>query len=888
MNRLKTCLLLSSLLTSNCLLAEWIWIEGESSKSGTAKRHPWYHDAVKKELLSGGDFISHFDDSQAAQTTYEFVANQAGEYDFWMRVNPIQAKLSVEINGGTKRPVDLKGAKDPLNIASDGKPDLRFQSWVEAGRVSLKKGANRIVFHFESDKHFHGAMDCFILTNEGFTPQGMLKPDQVAAHRKKQAQANVGWTPWEPGKDEFGESAIDLRKLNEAFAGEHGPIIAKGERLVRSADGQQIRFWAVNGPPDNLSGRDLAHCARMLAKHGVNMVRMHGAVFDGKTGELNPARIRRIRESVSAMKKEGIYSHLSFYFPLWLKPTNGPGWRQGYDGTMPTFALPYFEPEFQKLYRSWIHALLSAKDTDGLSLAADPAVAGVELVNEDSFFFWTFDYGKIPEPQMAKLERLFGIWAGHKYGDINSALAKWKTRHKRDLPDRGALGFRPLYSMFSEKTLRDQDTAQFLFETQRDFYSKHIKYVRSLGFKGLITASNWTTANNEVFGPLEKSSYAAGDIIDRHGYFGTNHSGDNAAWSIREGHVYSDRSALTFDGEKPGSKKNLSHPAMDLMTNLKPSMISETTWNRPNRYRGEAPLYYAVIGALQGTDAIVHFALDGVDWSVKPQFFMQPWTLMSPTQMGQFPAAALIYRNALVSEGSLVASLPISLKDAFALKGTKLSQKANLDLLRESDVKNTAAVQDGMDPLIHYVGKTNLAIDQADFKAVITDLTKHIDRGNQTVTSISGESRLDYGIGLLTIRAAAAQGASGNLKKAGIIDLPDLTIESDLDTGHVILVSLDGKPLKASARMLLQVMTEEKPTGFETEDAGNGILKITRLGENPWLIKEPRGKVRLKRDNAAKLTVTALDLNGYTVRDAGPGGEIRLDPKTVYYLLQER
>ena len=82
-------------------------------------------------------------------------------------------------------------------------------------------------------------------------------------------------------------------------------------------------------------------------------------------------------------------------------------------------------------------------------------------------------------------------------------------------------------------------------------------------------------------------------------------------------------------------------------------MISETTWNRPNRHRGEAPIYLAVFGALQDSDGIVHFAKDGVDWSVKPGYFMQPWTLTAPTQFGQFPAAALIYRRGLVKTGDV-------------------------------------------------------------------------------------------------------------------------------------------------------------------------------------------------------------------------------------------
>ena len=75
------------------------------------------------------------------------------------------------------------------------------------------------------------------------------------------------------------------------------------------------------------------------------------------------------------------------------------------------------------------------------------------------------------------------------------------------------------------------------------------KFLRKHGFKGLITASNWSTASPEVFGPLEKLSYTIGDFIDRHGYFGCNHKGDSAEWSVRNGHTYCDRSGLRFDAE---------------------------------------------------------------------------------------------------------------------------------------------------------------------------------------------------------------------------------------------------------------------------------------------------------------------------------------------------
>lgn len=182
---------------------------------------------------------------------------------------------------------------------------------------------------------------------------------------------------------------------------------------------------------------------------------------------------------------------------------------------------------------------------------------------------------------------------------------------------------------------------------------------RSSGFRGVITASNWTTADARVLGPLEKLSYLEGDFIDRHGYFAGAVKGENSEWSLRVGHTYADRSALRLEGDKPGAPKSFNHPVMDPEYNGRASMISETTWNRPNRHRGEAPLFYASYGALQDTDAIVHFALDGADWSVKPNHFMQPWTLMAPTQLGQFPATALLYRRGLVRTGDVLADRPV-------------------------------------------------------------------------------------------------------------------------------------------------------------------------------------------------------------------------------------
>jgi hypothetical protein len=698
------------------------------------------------------------------------------------------------------------------------------------------------------------------------------------------------WFAFDPKPDvSTADSPINLRRLNEKFAGEQGVIATKDGRFVHSANGKPVRFWAVNGPPHDLTGDALRHSARLLARYGVNLVRVHGPMFD-KDGEPDLAKVRHAQEIVAAMKAEGIYTHFSIYFPLWFTPRADLPWLAGYDGKRHPFAALLFNPGFQEKHRAWLTALFNTPDEKtGQMLADEPAVFGVEVQNEDSFFFWTFDEKNIPDPQLRILEKQFGDWLKQKYGSLEAALAAWKgLKVPRDAPGDGRLGFRPLWNISHEKSARDQDTAAFLLEVQTRFYRGTYDFVRQLGFQGLIHDSNWATADPEVFGPLEKLSYMAGDFVDRHGYFECNHQGDNAAWSIRPGHTYSDRSALRFDASEPGKPRQFVHPVMDPHYADKPSMISETTFTRPNRYRSEAPLYFAAYGALQDSDCIVHFAFDGANWAVKPGFWMQQWTLATPAMLGQFPAAALLYRQGLVATGAVVAEVKLNTDDLARLKGTPLPQDASFDELRLKDVPNGREVQPGqrLDPLLHYVGRSHVTFTSEPGGVAASDMKPFINRAAQTVTSATDELKLDYGKGLLVINAPRAQGASGALNSAGQIELSALTISSDLDLAHIIAVALDDQPLATSRKILLQAMTEERASGFETEAASATTKRITSIGRDPWQVRTLHGRVGFKRPDARRLKVTALDFNGQPDGTAGTAQEIKLQPSTLYYVIE--
>lgn len=870
----------------------WVWVEGEKPLRSAVTRHPYWYDAVKRDQLSGRDFLSHWSDTGPGEASYRVSFPQTGPYEFWVRANPIQSALSYQIDDGPWTPVPFGGElRDSTNIAADGKPDLRFLAWVRVGNVRVTKKSALVRFRMESKNHYHGYLDCFVFSTEPIVPSGTTRPDQAAEVARRAAAANQGWFAFAPPADPFrSDCPIDLRGLNEKQAGADGWVGVKDGRFVHPKTGQPMRFWAVNGPP----GKDpetLRREARLLAKRGVNLVRVGLGWFDNQ-GKPDPEVFHRAADIVEALEHEGIYSHFTIYFPLVLQPAPGTPWLQGYDGSQHPFAALMFNPDFQEVYHSWWRQLLlTPHPKTGKTLVEDPAVLGLEIQNEDSFFFWTFEPKAIPDAQLRILETKYAEWLQRRYGSLASALKQWGgVSTDRDQPDQKRLGFRPLWNVFTDKGRRDKDQVRFLAETQRAFYQDQYRFLRSIGFKGLITASNWTTASPELFGPIEKWTYGVGDFIDRHGYFGGVQKGDNATWSIRDGHLYADRSALRFDPEEPGKPRVFINPVMDVHYDGKPSMISETTFTRPDRYRSEAPLYYAVYGALQGSDCITHFAFDGSTWTVKPNFFMQPWTLMGPALMGQFPATALIYRKGLVAEGETLVDLKLDLQDLFELKGTPLPQDAALDELRAKDVPaigGTVRPGQRIDPLVHFAGRTAVRIsEQGGGPSRVKDLRPYIDHAKRTVTSTTGQVRLDYGRGLLLVNAPQAQALSGNLAAAGTVEFADVSIGSSLELGHVVVVSLDDQPLATSRKMLLQVMTEEKTSDFRTSPGPGGLTRIDSIGHDPWLVREIEGTVRFKRPDAAQLKVTALDPNGGPVRSVTSAAEVRLGKSIVYYVIE--
>lgn len=756
-------------------------------------------------------------------------------------------------------------------------------NWVSLGKVKLASGVHSLRVEL-TQKDGAAAFDCFALTRSPLQARGKLKPDQ-----RYTAKIPDGFL-FQPGGDPLMPSPIDLRGLNELIAGENGFIQVRGEEFVHAKTDKPERFWAVNIGEQSLfmDATSMATTARFLARQGVNLVRIH-APFWSESLKPSPEKRDRLFALVAALKQQGIYTSLSIYFPVWLKMQAAYGF-PGYTGQQP-FSLLFFNPEFQTLYYNWWRSLLTTPNPyTGQALRDDPAVAMVELVNEDSYFFWTFQpYKTIPAPQMALLETQFGRWLNTRYGSIAAATNAWSNPKPipGDAPTTGRMGILPLSDLFSQtNSRRSQDTAAFLASSQQQFFEQAIAYLRrDLDYKGLIYASNWITANPQILGPLDKYTNTVADFIDRHGYFVGTHEGAAAAYSLAAGQTYQDRSALLFQSPKSEKDLDFDLPIMDVRYNGKPSTITEINWSLPNRFRADFPLLAAAYGSLQGTDGFFFFATDSTTW----QSTLTKFAIATPAILGQFPAAALIYRKGMIQPGQPVVDVTLNTGEVFNLKGAPITAPQNLDEFRAKDIPPgqslITASNKSIDPLAFLVGKVNVQFSDGDPFSKQIELSQFIDRQQQTIRSSTGELLWNYQRGLVTVNAPQAQGATGFLRSAGKMKLDTLQLDSEMDYGTILLVALDDQPLATSHRMLLQVMSEEQTVGWKT--SGSPRKTIQSIGSAAIAVRTLSGLVRLDRPDAASLTVTPLDHNGSPTSKSGSAGAIALQPETFHYLIEQ-
>jgi Cellulase (glycosyl hydrolase family 5) len=879
---------LSIAVSSNLFAGTTIWKEAEQPTQQQVERHPWWYDKVQANQLSGGQWMSHYSETKTGSLTYQFGIPAAGKYSFWLRANPVGSKMTYSINDGPAQDINFQGALDQKNVADDQAMDHRFIGWVNLGQLDLKPGKFKVQFTIAGGVNNSGALDCFVLTTEPFKPVGFARPGQADTKPPEAMMSDATSWPFEPPADTFKDDALlDLRSLNEKVAGETGfvQLSADGNSFTKG-DGTPIRFWAVVTDAWNKPEAHQREHARWLAKLGVNMVRLHTDISNTKEGSdinsVNDEAINNIQRFVSICKENGIYVTIS---PWWAHATVPESWGiEGYAGAQP-WGVMFYNTKLQDAYKNWVRQLYTRPNpyANGTPLKDEPAVAIVQVKNEDSLLFFTFQ-GTKPE-QLRVIGKQFFDFAVSKYGSIEKAQAAWDNASvETDDVANGILGFNLIWDLFqpqntgvaSGKNRRMTDQTEFLVKVQHDFYSGIDKfYKQELGIKQLTNAMNWKSADPVLLDDAERLGYTAMDVSAVNYYVDGLHIGENNGYRIDPGHKIQDRSVLRGEmGFSGALKQTVGHPML----------ITETAWVNPNLYQSEGPFLMAAYQSLSGVDAAYWFAHGGKPtWETDPRAMFWPvgeshatfkWFGNFYGQAAQFPAYAIAFRNGYIEEAKEPAVYEErSLADIFQRTTPIIAESGRFDPNRDTgSFAPDSPVKSDISRDAFFVGPVVVKFggDAKNNKAV--DLQKFIDSTTGDIRSLTGQLTLNTKKGIATINASKIQGVSGFLKSAGgSFKLADLTITSSNDYATIAAVSLDGAELKTSKRVLIQIGTTAKLTGFSTrketfEQDGKTIEGeiIENNGTPPYRVENTRATITLNNPSLSKATL--LDPSGYKVR----------------------
>jgi hypothetical protein len=258
-----------------------------------------------------------------------------------------------------------------------------------------------------------------------------------------------------------------------------------------------------------------------------------------------------------------------------------------------------------------------------------------------------------------------------------------------------------------------------------------------------------------------------------------------------------------------------------------------------------------------------------------------------------------MYRRGYVKQGEPVVHEERTISNLWNRDPPIIAEGRSFDPNRDRGIAaGPAEFKTGADPLAFLVGPVEVKYDGDPAKTRVIDLSRYIDHEKKTIRSNTDEVTLDYGNGLCTLDTPKAQGACGFLSKAGAIRLGDVAIRSQNGYATVAVVSMDDRPLASSRKILVQVGTSARPTGWMTreaefpgEDGKTPVrgFQVVRSGTPPWRVVNTEVGLVVRNPGLARATL--LDTAGYPVAEvpgtrAGDDFSLKLPLNTMYLILE--
>lgn len=652
-------------------------------------------------------------------------------------------------------------------------------------------------------------------------------------------------------------------------AGSSGRVVTvDGARMGFSKTGKVASFscaslaWSpgTGGFPNH---EDAALYARQLRMHGYNLVRFHylDAIFMSgrvKDFDFDPEQFDRWQFFLARLKEQGIY----WIFDAMSSPNGAIGnirphrWvRNEHDLKLGV----YFEKADQEHWKNLVKKIYGGVNPyTGIRILEDPALVGFVLVNENGIDFYG-PLAKVWPPE--GLVREFNEWLNKKYSGTEVLKRAWGTLDDGESLESSSIKFPPVLKKASPRVA---DAMRFVEELEIKTTGWMRAYLNELGFQGLITNyhDSMVLASNAARSDL--------DWVDMHSYH--DHVGDPIPGVGME-QSSSLRSALRYMRDAA-------------QTRVFGKPFSLTEYGQPfwNRFRYEAGPVVGAMASLQGWDFACLHAWGPIDFALQNSGPVKK-RLISPYVGGIDPIVRA--SETVASYIMLTRALKESLhRVSSTIKVPELYQGGGVDYIAR-DVTSLALLSKiGLDfSTSKTVADTEMSISPLVSSGRLLDKLGRLATGSNVLQTHVAEMRkrnflapdnltnpakgvfqsdtkeilLDTEAGVFTVIAPNVEvllaSEAVKDKKMNVS-----TVEKIYSSGMIAFMSLDGRPLKNSTKILLVFATDADNTDIQFMDGERRVIKS--LGTFPPRIRRGSAMLSMRINDAATVKLNALHLNG--------------------------
>ncbi|MFC1620955.1 hypothetical protein ACFL2G_01495 [Candidatus Omnitrophota bacterium] len=656
------------------------------------------------------------------------------------------------------------------------------------------------------------------------------------------------WFPFHIPWNYCEDSRLDFSFLLDSPAGKHGFLTVKDGHFYFE-DGKRARFWGVNIHSDTAcfpTRKQAEDVSKRLAQLGCNIVRMHfldneephGVIESHRNDSqhLSGSQMDRLDYFIYQLKRNGIYvcfDVLGLGVRAFKKDDMLPelkGMPRGARG------ISFFNKRIIELSKQFAFDFLShVNPYTGVNYLDDPAIAFVEMTNENSLFFKSCR--DFPAYYENEIEGLWKKWLAGKDRDGDSKVGYWG------------------------------DDREFLYELTDQYQRDMHEYLRSIGVKVPIGASNLPYDNLMLLADTRM------DFSDIHVYWDLCDSMDKIhnRSLVKQSHT-NPRTIVNTIGIAKVAKK--------------PLVSTEWGSNWPNEWRSVDMLSTASYAALNDWDALFLYSYNGgyvSNWdNLENRLYFGTVVFNDPAKMGLFSLTALMFLRNDIQKSSKVYTVRYPVELLFKMDDEWA------DRSRLAGAAYTARVEK-----IFYKnneGGPEAEVDYPDFKELSSKDGK--------VVSDTGQIIRDFKKGVFMLKAPRVFSFSGFLSGERDEGFQGVRFSTDEDFATFTVISMDDKDISVSKRLLLAVVGRAQnkdqklaPHITKRPDDLRRDVYILNKGKKPIIIEDIAGNIFMEKTRKDKgLMVFSLDEKGrrkeavpVKIERGGYSFDISGAYQTIYY-----